>query len=80
MARILPRDKTQDLQRYLTNLYSVDFKQAAVDSLNPIREVPVSVRTGGPDGKIVKKLVHFEFSRIFNTQKTKVLHVIVHAK
>ena len=79
MARILNRDQTQALQRYLTNLYSVDFKQTAVDSLNPIKELPVSVRSG-PEGKIVKKTINFEFSRIFNNQKTKVLHVIVHAK
>ena len=79
MARILNRDQTQALQRYLTNLYSVDFKQTAVDTLNPIKELPVSVRSG-PEGKIVKKTINFEFSRIFNNQKTKVLHVIVHAK
>ena len=79
MARILNRDQTQALQRYLTNLYSVDFKQTAIDTLNPIKELPVSVRSG-PEGKIVKKTINFEFSRIFNNQKTKVLHVIVHAK
>ena len=81
MARILPRDKTAALQRYLINLYSPDFKQVAVESLNPIREITVSVRTGsGPESKVVKKTMNFEFSRVFNTQKTKVLHIIVHAK
>ena len=80
MARVLPADKTQALQRYLTNLYSTDFKQAAVESLNPIKNLTVSVRTNTPERKIEKKVINFEFSRIFNTQKTKVLHIIVHAK
>ncbi len=80
MARILPRDKTQALQRYLGNLFSTDFTQVGVETLNPIREIPVSIRTGGADGKIDKKIINFEFSRILNNQKTKVLHVIVHAK
>ena len=80
MARILSRDKTQALQRYLGNLFSADFTQVGVETLNPIRELPVSIRTGGPDAKIVKKVINFEFSRIYNNQKTKVLHVIVHAK
>ena len=80
MARVLPADKTQALQRYLTNLYSTDFKQAAVESLNPIKNLTVSVRTNSPERKIEKKVINFEFTRIFNTQKTKVLHIIVHAK
>ena len=80
MARVLPRDKTQQLKRYLENLYSPDFKQTAVRSLNPIQNLTISVRTHNPEPKIEKKNISFVFSRIFNTQKTKVLHIIVHAK
>ncbi|MBO7135431.1 MAG: ammonium transporter [Spirochaetaceae bacterium] len=80
MARILPRDKTQSLKKYLENLYSPDFKQAAVETLNPIQSLTLSVRTHELEPKIVQKVIHFEFSRIFNKQKTKVLHVIVQAK
>ena len=80
MARILPRDKIQSLKKYLENLYSPDFKQAAVETLNPIQSLTLSVRTHELEPKIVQKVIHFEFSRIFNKQKTKVLHVIVQAK
>ncbi|MBR6216301.1 MAG: hypothetical protein IKQ84_07815, partial [Spirochaetaceae bacterium] len=80
MARILPRDKTQSLKKYLENLYFPDFKQAAVETLNPIQSLTLSVRTHELEPKIVQKVIHFEFSRIFNKQKTKVLHVIVQAK
>ncbi len=80
MARVLPRDKTQALKKYLENLYSPDFKQSAVKSLNPIQSITISVRIQSPEPKIEKKIINFEFSRIFNTQKTKVLHIIVQAK
>ena len=80
MARILPRDKTQTLKKYLENLYSPDFKQTAVETLNPIQSLTVSVRSHELEPKIVQKVINFEFSRIFNKQKTKVLHVIVQAK
>ena len=82
MARILSRDKTVALKEFLERLYNPEFKQSALESVNPIKMLEVTMRkTSASDGfeTTEKKTIRFEFSRIYNSQHTKILHAVVYA-
>lgn len=44
MARILSRDKTVELKKFLERLYNPEFKQSALESVNPIKMLEVTMR------------------------------------
>lgn len=82
MARILSRDKTVALKEFLERLYDPEFKQSALESVNPVRMLEVTMRKTSPGERFEtteKKTIRFEFSRIYNSQRTKVLHAVVYA-
>lgn len=82
MARILSRDKTVALKEFMERLYDPEFKQSALESVNPVRMLEVTMRKTSPGERFEtteKKTIRFEFSRIYNSQRTKVLHAVVYA-
>lgn len=83
MARILSRYKTIALKEFLERLYDPEFKQSALESVNLIKTLEITMRktSSGEYLKTTeKKAINFEFTQIYNTQHTKILHVVVYAK
>lgn len=84
LARVLERDKTIALKNYLERLYNPEYKNSVLEGMNPIAKLEMTFRRPvskeNPELVIQKSTINFEFVRVYNTQHTKIMHVVVCAK
>lgn len=84
LSRLISREKAEALKQYLAQLFSSDFKNSVVSSMNPLHNLDMIIRHRQKDNKqppvIDYRTVDFEFVRVFNAQHTKVVYVVVSAK
>lgn len=84
MARLLPKEKVVALNDFLKNLFDMDFKSSAIVNANPLKHIEMNIRHKSMDPTqpdvIDHRILTFEFVRVFDTQHTKVLHVVISAQ
>lgn len=80
LSRFLNEQKLKGLQEFLPVLFNINYKNGSLDRLNPLGTIEISIHRKIPESEAVfteRRKLSFVFKRIYDKQKTRVLHCMV---